>query len=107
MNETERMILNVVRAKGTQVIANTSIATKNDITRVVLHSTEIAVINHRKRTIKFNSGGYKTNITKSRMNCVLDGLGIPKYVVQRKGEWFIDDVYRGETPFRDGITIDY
>ena len=107
MNETERMILNVIRAKGTQVIANTSIATKNDITRVVLHSTEIAVINHRKRTIKFNSGGYRTNITKSRMNCILNGLGASKYVAQRQGAWVIGDFYGTETPFRDGITIKY
>ena len=107
MREIEKMITSVVSAHKTQVIGNTAITTKGDITKVVLHSTEIMVINHKKRTIKFNSGGYRTNITKSRMNCILDGLGASKYVAQRQGAWVIGDFYGTETPFRDGITIKY
>ena len=64
---------------------NTTVVTKNGITSVVLHSTEIVRITETE--IVLDSGGWKTVTTKARMNSVSDELSLGYQVYARKGEW--------------------
>lgn len=107
MTQLEQSITNAVKAKRTIVVGNTSIQTNDGITDVVLHSTKIMVINHKKNTIKLNSGGFRTNITKSRMNLVLDALGTTRKVIQVKHIWYVVGVCGVLTEFTDGMEIKF
>ena len=107
MTEIERSITNVISAKGTQVIANTSIITQKGITDVILHSTKIMSINYNNRTIKLNSGGYKTNITKSRMNTILGVITPIRRVQQINNKWYIVGICGDLTEFKDNMEIKF
>lgn len=107
MTEIEKSITNVISAKGTQVMANTSIIIKNGVTDVILYSTKIMSINYNKRTIKLNSGGYKTNITKSRMNTILGAIAPNRRVQQINNKWYIVGVRGDLTEFKDNMEIKF
>lgn len=107
MGHIEQSITNAVKAKGTIVVGNTSVQTNDGITDIVLHSTKIMVIDHKKKTIKLNSGGFRTNITKSRMNLVLDALGTTRKVIQVKHIWYIVGVCGDLTEFKDNMEIKF
>lgn len=69
---------------------------------MTLHNTMIAVLGDGILTL--NSGGYRTNTTKERLNGVLNRLGYQ--IRQRKGEW---SIYNSQTEesflFVDGIQL--
>ena len=67
-------------------------------TVVTYHRTP--VVKFSEKTIKLNTGGYKTQTTKRRMNQAAQQYGLGYEVVQRKGDWL---VVRGdeETPFTE------
>lgn len=67
--------------------------------KVILHQTVIALIN--KHTVTLDSGGWETPTTKSRINAVLDHLGMPEYrIACVKRNWFI-----GEIGFASGTVL--
>jgi hypothetical protein len=108
MGHTEQVITDAVKGKSTIVVGNTAIQTQNGITSVTLHSSTIMVINHNRRIITLSSCGYKTNITKSRMNLVLDALNINMDIKQIKRKWYLVS-HNGEIckEFTDGMYIIY
>lgn len=69
---------------------------------VRLHETDIATITHS--TMILNSGGYKTQTTKDRLNKI---IYYPLRIIQEEGIWFIATGYNDlfKTPFRDNILI--
>ena len=77
---------------------------------VKLHATDVLTFHANGRTV-YNSGGWRTNTTRDRMN----GWGASgHYVLQEKGSWWIEKycsiLYRDERKasrvgFADGITV--
>lgn len=108
MGHIEQVITDAVKGKSTIVMGNTAIQTQNGITSVTLHSSTIMTINHNRRIITLSSCGYKTNITKSRMNLVLDALHTNMCIKQINKKWFVVR-FNGEifTEFTDGMYIVY
>ena len=59
------------------------------LTFVILHQTEVLMFDNISKVVKLNSGGWKTNTTKTAMNNALNQLGLKVEVKQVKGEWFV------------------
>ena len=67
-----------------------------------LHDTKIALI--KDDCIIINSGGYRTNTTKERLNGIL--LSVGYIIVQEKNKWFVCNMLSGEIiDFIDNIKI--
>lgn len=107
MRQIEKEITSAIRGnKKAFAKSNTTITYNNDTDTydVYLHGHCIAQINRNERYVKLWSCGYQTNVTKSRLNCVLDGLYIQKGIWQKNGVWYIGTHCDCEE-FVDGMTI--
>jgi len=83
---------------------NTTVSTQNNTTTVTLHSTPIVQFDDEKIVLRNN--GYNTQTTKRRMNQVADVFGLPYYITQLHGKWWVTKKTRGEcVEFFDGIAI--
>ena len=91
MNNTEYNITSAVRSKQNGVFANTAVSFNNTSTMgmVNLHGHIIAEIDFGKKEVKLFNRGWKTNTTKSRLNCTLKGLNCKFKVAQRNRKWYI------------------
>ena len=49
---------------------NVIITTTNNVTEVVFYRTKIAVIDHNKKTVHYDNGGYTNAATTARINAV-------------------------------------
>lgn len=62
----------------------------------------IAIPRHRQKnrvaTVKLDTGGYYTTTTKKRMNQFAEHFGIPFYVYQEKGVWYVNCDKCKDTP---------
>ncbi len=66
---------------------------------------KIMAINDVK-TVRLNSGGWRTNTTKERMNHGFFTHNLPYAVHQVKGEWFVwNRLTDEEIPFEDNMEI--
>ncbi len=69
--------------------ANTAVECDNGISTVKLHGHVIAEVGDS--FIRLFDGGHQTNTTKSRLNAILNGCGLPgERVFAKKFEWFIN-----------------
>lgn len=66
--------------------------------RVILHKTEIVHTNPQKGIVFLDSGGYRTQLTKRRMNEVAESYGLDFSVHQVKGKWYV---------ITNGIRLDF
>lgn len=74
----------------------TSVKKVGDNLTVKYHDT--VVVNVTKDKIVLDTGGWKTNTTKTRMNQASNEYDLGYQVYQKKGHWLVD--WRGETvPF--------
>ncbi len=87
--------------------ATTVSACLDDTVIVMLHNTPI--VGFDGVTITLNSGGYRTAVTKRRMNEVAEAFKLGYVVLQKAGAWsvFLSDVGHGgvSVPFTDGMQI--
>ena len=73
---------------------NTMVTTHNGVAHVFLHGNKIAEIG--EGFIVLMDGGWQTNTTKSRLNAILEGNGLPgEKVFQKQHKWFV--TVNGET----------
>lgn len=81
---------------------NTTLERRGEDIAVRLHDTDI-VIYHLDGTITLNTGGWHTNITKSRMEDYLPKTILDKgwYINSVRGRWYL-----GAVPLVDGLRID-
>lgn len=80
----------------------TTVASQGAITHVTYHST--IVVSFSNESIVLNSGGWRSNTTKLRMNQTSNQFGLGFQVYQKNFEWFVD--YQGITlDFYDGMTL--
>ena len=89
--------LNLTKRQG-----NITILNRENLKEVVLHSTVVVSIHPNQ--IVLNSGGYRTNTTKTAINRALTQLDSPNRVVQIKGEWYLTDGVN-EVQFVDNMAI--
>lgn len=81
---------------------NTNIRIENGFTIIRLYSTDIVKFNDE--CIIFNTDGYKTVTTKTRMAQVSNQYNLDYNVYQEKGKWIVK--YLEKTyPFYDGIIL--
>jgi len=107
MRETKKQIMEGVSCVHSKFVAkNTVRYVREDGTVVIrLHQTDILEISPAGEIV-FNSGGWKTSTTKSRMNEFQHEITI----IQRSGLWYID-AYVGScskenlVPFFDGVRV--
>lgn len=68
--------------------SNTTVIVEPNVTILVLHGNKIAYrYNDPEHTLSITNCGYKTNVTKERLN------GIPNVnIVQKKGVWYLNGV---------------
>ena len=78
--------------------------TQEGNTLVYLHGNLIADIGTDSITIY--DGGYQSNTTKSRLNAILDEVIPGTSVIQRDFTWYIVDVNRQISTFREVNTIE-
>ena len=94
------------QSANTEVI-NSELASDGTVVSVVkLHGHKIAVIGDS--FIQLFDGGWQTATTKSRLNSILKGCGLPgEGVFQKAGKWFVNINGNGiETvPFFSGMRI--
>jgi hypothetical protein len=86
--------------------ANTVVEYINGISTVKLHGHVIAKVGDR--FIQLFDGGHQTNTTKSRLNAILKGCGLPgECVFAKQFEWFINIKFHEITtvPFFSGMRI--
>lgn len=87
---------------GNKRQGNITILNRDNTREVVLHST--VVVSIQPNQIVLNSGGYRTNTTKTAINRALTQLDNPNRVVQIKGEWYLTDGVN-KVEFFDNISI--
>ena len=74
-----------------------------DIVSVFLHGNLIANIG--EGFIELFDGGFQSNTTKSRLNAILEGNGIPgERVFQKAYQWFVSQE-GGPVPFFSGMRL--
>ena len=66
----------------------TTVRTENGYTIVRYHNTDVVKFNSDE--IVLNTGGWKTNTTKARMNQTSNVYGLGYRVYQIKGTWYVD-----------------
>ena len=81
---------------------NTIAYQSNGYTVVKYHNTEVVRFNSNE--VIFNSGGWRTNTTKTRMNQACNQYGLKMGIVQKNFEWFVD-IYDNDNNICD--TIDF
>lgn len=73
-----------------------------EYTAIKYHDTEVVVFS--AGAILLDSGGWRTNTTKNRMNQASNDYSLGFNVYQQKREWFVD--FGGETfKFSDGMVL--
>lgn len=109
MRIIEKEIISAIRRKtnafamsNTTIVYNPHTSTHD----VLLHGHTIARISHIERWVSLSSCGYLTNTTKSRLNCVLNGLGSSKSVYQKNHQWYIGNAF-GTEKFTDGMRVKF
>jgi hypothetical protein len=73
--------------------------------RIVAQLYNTVIFKREDGVVQLNSGGWRTMHTKKCLNLIFKDLGLPLYVTQKKGEWY---VLRGEVkvPFTDNMKLE-
>ena len=109
MRQIENDIISAIRNKSMAFGAGNTTITFNKHTKthdVILHGHNIAQINYKERWVRLSSCGYLTNVTKSRLNCVLDGVGSHKSIFRKDHHWYIGDYCTADN-FYDGMKVNF
>lgn len=73
-------------------------------TCVKYHNT--IVFKFKGNKVVLNSGGWKTSMTKTRINQALNEYGFPFHVFQKNSQWYVRDTITGYVlPYHDNITL--
>jgi len=106
MRKIEKMIIEAIRNDTTGTLSKRDRVESNDTeTRVYLNYTKIASIFHDR--IVVNSGGWRTNTTKRRLNAIL-GAYTDYGIAQRDFAWYLVNVKTtadDTVDFVDGMSL--
>lgn len=108
MRQVDYDVISAIRGKRNAGCNNTSVVFNEKATKgyIVLHGNLIASIDYTKKKVKLFDGGFQSNVTKSRLNCVLNALNITGSIVTRQR------VFRYEKggffePFKSGMVLSF
>lgn len=90
-----------------KAFTNHEAATLIQENEIIYHQTTVAVRDCKERTIRLDSGGWRTATTKKRINQALRYWCINAKLRQSSGIWFVEDPAGATHRFYDGITITY
>lgn len=112
MRKIEKEMVSAIKAKQNWAKDNTMVIVDGGgfRQRVYLHGNLIATIDSLTKTVRLSSAKWHTSTTKSRLNRVLDSLGISKYVAQRNHKWilgYFDGKNEHTEPFRDNMVLSF
>ena len=65
-------------------------------------ATRVVLANGNTGTVRLDSGGWKTQTTKTRMNQFANQYGMKFHVYQLRGEWYVETP-SGTIEFTDGM----
>lgn len=86
----------------------TSVFTDSEgFTNVVYHSTQVVRFSQIKDRIILNSGGYRTNTTKTRINQASNQFRLGFTVSQEKFNWFVTNAIGETLPFSDNMILTF
>lgn len=81
---------------------NTAILREGKKVTVILHATPVVTIDYDARTVTFNTGGWETATTVTRMNQVCSEYHIPYRVSRAKGIMTVSRI-----PHDENVTFDF
>jgi hypothetical protein len=105
MRKIERqMNTAIAEGKSDWKLDNTRVVTVNEVAHVFLHDNKIAEIG--EGFIVLMDGGWQSNTTKSRLNAILEGNGLPgERVFQEKFQWKVRLTDGTSIPFFSGMRL--
>lgn len=74
MRAYQSNIFTAVINQGDWAGSNTIVETKSDVTKVSFYGNLIAVVNHKKKTAKYDNCGYNNACTSARINAVKEAV---------------------------------
>lgn len=80
-------------------ISNTNVLSYESRVTMFLHGNRIAELDRRNSELTIWNCGYRTNVTKERLNGILFAYDLDK-IIQKAGVW-----YRADKKFIDGEVI--
>jgi len=103
MRKIERLMNDAIKASKDWKLDNTAVVALDNHSEVYLYDNLIARIG--ETWIQLFDGGWRTHTTKSRLNAILEGNGLPEEgVFQKKGVWYV--LYNGSPiPFFSGMRL--
>ena len=109
MRQVQYDVTSAIRSKRNLGCNNTSVVFNEKTTEgyVILHGNLIASIDYTKRNVKLFDGGFQTNVTKSRLNCVLNALNIRGSIVTRQGVFRYEEREGVFKPFKSGMVLSF
>ena len=108
MRKIEQQMNDAIREGKDWKSGNTQVITLNnmgeDVSFVYLHGNHIAIVGDNY--IRIYDGGWQSNTTKSRLNAILEGNGIPgERIFQEKFEWKLRMSDGTVIPFFSGMRL--
>ena len=83
-------------------MTHTNVITESGLTKMYYHKTSVVQFNDK--IIVLDTGGWKTNTTKKRMNQASEQYNIGFEVYQKAKKWFVK--YQGdEFPYNDHMVL--
>lgn len=109
MRQVEYDVTSAIRGKRNVGCNNTSVVFNAKATKgyVVLHGNLIATIDYTKKRVKLFDGGFQSNVTKSRLNCVLNALNIRGSIVTRQKVFRYEEREGVFQPFKSGMVLSF
>lgn len=74
---------------------NTSVVMENGTQTVILHNSPVVKHVPGSRHVQFDTHGYFTSTTKTRMNQAMEQWGLPLSVTSKDGQWYVHNSKSG------------
>ena len=106
MRKVETQMIHAIKNSQDWHSTNTAVEVINGVSVVKLHGHKIAEVGDS--FVRLFDGGHQTNTTKSRLNAILNGCGLPgEKVFAKQFEWFVNINGNGiqTVPFFSGMRL--
>ena len=106
MRKVESQMVHAIKNNQDWHSTNTAVESINGVSVVKLHGHVIAKVGDS--FVQLFDGGHQSNTTKSRLNAILKGCGLPgEKVFAKQFEWFININGNGiqTVPFFSGMRL--
>lgn len=100
MRNVDNEVVNLILNRDTKTVGNTTVNYRVPLEKsvVALHGHHIVDYKHSDNSLEVCFQGYVTNVTKNRINSIIEGLGLKTKFKVVKGE--LCKVVEGEAPIK-------